>query len=38
MHLQELNLDSSGAFDAAEAQARKVRVRFDAVELRLVNG
>lgn len=31
LHLQDLNLDSSGAFDAAEAQARKVRVRFDSL-------
>ena len=31
LHLQDLNLDSSGAFDAAEAQARKARVRFDSL-------
>lgn len=31
VHLQDLNLDSSGAFDAADAQARKVRLRFDSV-------
>jgi hypothetical protein len=29
--LQALNLDSSGAFDAADAQSRKVRVRFDTI-------
>lgn len=31
IHLQDLNLDSSGAFDATDAQARKVRLRFDSV-------
>lgn len=40
LRLQELNLDSSGAFDAADAQARKVRLRFDSVSynLRIVEG
>lgn len=33
--LQELNLDSSGAFDAADAQARKARVRFDSLNYTL---
>ena len=31
IHLQDLNLDSSGAFDATDAQARKVHLRFDSV-------
>ncbi len=31
IHLSDLNLDSSGAFDATDAQARKVRLRFDSV-------
>ena len=31
IHFPDLNLDSSGAFDATDAQARKVRVRFDSV-------
>ncbi len=38
LRLQELNLDSSGAFDAAEAQARKVRVRFDSLNYLLQIG
>ena len=33
--LQSLNLDSSGAFDAADAQSRKVRVRFDSLNYTL---
>ena len=31
IHLSDLNLDSSGAFDATDAQARKVHLRFDSV-------
>lgn len=38
LHLQELNLDSSGAFDAANAQALKVRVRFDSLNYVLAIG
>ncbi len=38
LRAQELNLDSSGAFDAAEAQARKVRVRFDSLNYALQIG
>ena len=38
LHLHELNLDSSGAFDAADAQARKVRVRFDSLNYTLLIG
>jgi hypothetical protein len=33
--LHDLNLDSSGAFDAADAQARKARVRFDSLNYTL---
>jgi hypothetical protein len=33
--LQTLNLDSSGAFAAADAQSRKVRVRFDSINYTL---
>ncbi len=33
--LQALNVDSAGAFDAADAQSRKARVRFDAVNYTL---
>ena len=33
--LQALNVDSAGAFDAADAQSRKARVRFDAVNYAL---
>ncbi len=35
IHLQDLNLDSSGAFDATDAQARKVHLRFDSVNYAL---
>jgi hypothetical protein len=35
IHLQELNLDSSGAFEAADAQARKARLRFDSLNYTL---
>ena len=40
IHLSDLNLDSSGAFDATDAQARKVRLRFDSVNyvLRVAEG
>ena len=31
IHLKDLNLDSTGAFDAADAQARKTRMRFDSI-------
>lgn len=31
VHLAELNLDSSGAFDAVDAQARKVKLRYDSL-------
>ena len=33
--LQDLNLDSSGAFEATDAQARKTRVRFDSINYTL---
>jgi hypothetical protein len=33
--LQALNVDSGGAFDAADAQSRKARVRFDSVNYTL---
>jgi hypothetical protein len=36
--LQSLNLDSSGAFAAADAQSRKVRVRFDSINYTLRAG
>lgn len=32
IRLQDLNLDSSGAFETADTQARKVRLRFDFVQ------
>lgn len=35
IRLQDLNLDSSGAFEAADTQARKVRLRFDSVQYTL---
>lgn len=35
VRLKELNLDSSGAFDAADTQSRKARVRFDSVNYTL---
>lgn len=35
IRLQDLNLDSSGAFEAADTQARKVRLRFDFVQYTL---
>ncbi len=31
VRLSDLNLDSSGAFDATDAQARKVKLRFDSL-------
>ena len=31
IHLSDLNLDSSGAFDASDGQARKVKLRFDSL-------
>ena len=31
IRLSDLNLDSSGAFDATDAQARKVKLRFDSL-------
>ncbi len=31
IHLADLNLDSSGAFDAVDAQARKVKLRYDSL-------
>ncbi len=31
VHLSDLNLDSSGAFEATDAQARKVKLRFDSL-------
>ncbi len=38
IRLQDLNLDSSGAFEAADTQARKVRLRFDFVQYTLRAG
>ena len=35
IHLGDLNLDSSGAFDATDAQARKVKLRFDSLNYAL---
>jgi hypothetical protein len=35
VRLTDLNLDSSGAFDAADAQSRKARVRFDSINYSL---
>lgn len=35
IRLQDLNLDSTGAFEAADTQARKVRLRFDSVQYTL---
>ena len=35
IHLSDLNLDSSGAFDATDAQARKVKLRFDSLNYAL---
>lgn len=38
IHLPDLNLDSTGAFEAADTQARRVRLRFDAVQYSLRAG
>lgn len=35
VRLADLNLDSSGAFDATDAQARKVKLRFDSLNYAL---
>ena len=35
MNLRDLNLDSSGAFDTANAQGRKIRLSFDALSYTL---
>lgn len=35
IHLADLNLDSSGAFDATDVQARKVKLRYDSLNYAL---